>query len=596
MRHRAYTEDDDAVAEANWKVIFGLIPYLAVYKWRVLLALLLLVVAKLANVLVPVVLKYIVDNLDKAGVDSAVASVIAVPLALVLAYGALRFSSVFFSELRDAVFGRVAENSLSAIGVKLFAHLHSLDMSFHLSRKTGAVTRDMERGVTGISFLLRSLVFSLAPIVLELIMVAWVLAVTTEWQFAVVVVAGVVGYVTFSVWMTHKRTRYIRKANVEDSRANTRAVDSLLNFETVKYFNNEQYEVDRYREDLRRREDAKVQNHLGLAILNSGQALIIAVSVTVVMYMAASNVVAGTMSLGDLAMINAFMLQVFMPLNVLGFIYREVRRCLIDVESMFKLMAQQSHLNRRSEEDIDQTINDIVFDNVSFSYDGRREVLHDVSFSIKRGQKVALVGSSGSGKSTLARLLFRLYDVNDGEIRCNGKNIQRLNIDQWRQTIGVVPQDTVLFNDTLGSNIRYGDPSIGDAELQQVIDYADLDRLVRRLPDGLETQVGERGLKLSGGEKQRVSIARMLLKKPALLLYDEATSSLDSGSEQAILTALHTVSHQRTSLVIAHRLSTVTDADTIVVLDAGKVVEQGSHRELLDQQGQYFKLWQLQQR
>ncbi len=596
MRHRAYTEDDDAVAEANWKVIFGLIPYLAVYKWRVLLALLLLVVAKLANVLVPVVLKYIVDNLDKAGVDSAVASVIAVPLALVLAYGALRFSSVFFSELRDAVFGRVAENSLSAIGVKLFAHLHSLDMSFHLSRKTGAVTRDMERGVTGISFLLRSLVFSLAPIVLELIMVAWVLAVTTEWQFAVVVVVGVVGYVTFSVWMTHKRTRYIRKANVEDSRANTRAVDSLLNFETVKYFNNEQYEVDRYREDLRRREDAKVQNHLGLAILNSGQALIIAVSVTVVMYMAASNVVAGTMSLGDLAMINAFMLQVFMPLNVLGFIYREVRRCLIDVESMFKLMAQQSHLNRRAEEDIDQTINDIVFDNVSFSYDGRREVLHDVSFSIKRGQKVALVGSSGSGKSTLARLLFRLYDVNDGEIRCNGKNIQRLNIDQWRQTIGVVPQDTVLFNDTLGSNIRYGDPSIGDAELQQVIDYADLDRLVRRLPDGLETQVGERGLKLSGGEKQRVSIARMLLKKPALLLYDEATSSLDSGSEQAILTALHTVSHQRTSLVIAHRLSTVTDADTIVVLDAGKVVEQGSHRELLDQQGQYFKLWQLQQR
>ncbi len=596
MRHRAYSEDDDAAAEANWKVIFGLIPYLAVYKWRVLLALLLLVVAKLANVLIPVVLKYIVDSLDKSGVDNAASAVIAVPLALVLAYGALRFSSVFFSELRDAVFGRVAENSLSAIGVKLFAHLHSLDMSFHLSRKTGAVTRDMERGVTGISFLLRSLVFSVAPIVLELIMVAWVLAVTTEWPFAVVVVAGVLGYVTFSVWMTNKRARYIRKANIEDSRANTRAIDSLLNFETVKYFNNEQYEVDRYREDLRRREDAKVKNHLGLAILNSGQALIIALSVTVVMYMAASNVVAGTMSLGDLAMINAFMLQVFMPLNVLGFIYREVRRCLIDVESMFKLMAQQSHLHQRADEAIDQTINDIVFDNVSFSYDGRREVLHGVSFSIQRGQKVALVGSSGSGKSTLARLLFRLYDVNDGEIRCNGKNIQRFNIDQWRQKIGVVPQDTVLFNDTLGSNIRYGDPSIGDAELQQAIGYADLDRLVRRLPDGLETQVGERGLKLSGGEKQRVSIARMLLKKPALLLYDEATSSLDSGSEQAILTALQTVSQQRTSLVIAHRLSTVTDADTIVVLDAGKVVEQGSHRELLDQQGQYFKLWQLQQR
>ncbi|ROS04843.1 ATP-binding cassette subfamily B protein [Sinobacterium caligoides] len=592
----ASSGDSQESQQADWRVISSLIPYLMVYPVRVIFALLLLVVAKGANVLIPVVLKYIVDHLDRSGLPESVTTVVAVPVALVLAYGALRFSAVLFGELRDAVFGRVAERSLSAIGLKLFQQLHSLDLDFHLSRKTGAITRDMERGISGISFLLRSLVFSVAPIIIELIMVGWVLAATTTLSYALVVIAGVVSYVVFSVWATHKRSRFVRKANVEDSRANTRAVDSLLNFETVKYFNNEAYEADLYRENLRRREDAKVHNHLGLALLNSGQALIIALSVTLVMYMAATQVAAGEMSLGDLAMVNAFMLQVFMPLNILGFIYREVRRCLIDVESMFKLMTHRPKIVDCADAiNADEGFDGISVSDIHFSYDGQRKVLDGVSFEVPKGKKVALVGASGSGKSTLGRLLFRFYDVDQGRISCAGRDIRQLKLASWRQLLGVVPQDTVLFNDTLGNNIRYGNPASDEAELTQVLAHADLADFIGRLPEGLDTQVGERGLKLSGGEKQRVSIARMLLKKPRIMLFDEATSSLDSRSEQAILQAFSNVAKEHTSLVIAHRLSTIIDADNIVVLDQGKVVEQGTHQQLLSQQGYYYSLWQLQQ-
>ncbi|CAH0989936.1 ATM1-type heavy metal exporter [Sinobacterium norvegicum] len=597
MRHMASQTDDNA--KADWRVIRGLFPYLWSYRGRVLFALLLLVCAKASNVLIPVSLKYIVDALDQSQLPPEAVSMLtpmAIPLALVIGYGALRFSAVLFGELRDAVFGRVAERTLSEISIKLFNHLHRLDLSFHLERKTGALSRDMERGTSGISFLLRSIVFSVAPIVIELIMVAWILAVTTDPVFAVVVVAGVVSYVVFSVWMTNKRSRFVRRANTEDSKANTRAIDSLLNFETVKYFNNEAYEAERYQQDLRRREDAKVTNHLGLAALNSGQALIIAVSVTAVMYLAAARVASGAMTLGDLAMVNAFLLQVFMPLNILGFIYREVRRCLIDVESMFKLLGHRSKLTICPQplavaDDFDA----LRFDRVSFSYDGRRKVLNNVSFDIPKGSKVALVGSSGSGKSTLGRLLFRFYDVDSGAVRFGDENINQLDVDDWRQQLGVVPQDTVLFNETLGANLRYGDPTCSDEELAEAIAHADLTQFIAKLPDGLETMVGERGLKLSGGEKQRVSIARMLLKKPQIMIFDEATSALDSRSEQSILAALASVAKDHTSLVIAHRLSTIVDADNIVVLHEGRVVEQGSHQQLLALKQHYFAMWNLQQ-
>lgn len=578
----------------DWAVIARLLPYLWRFRGRVGLALGLLVLAKLAGVAVPICLKYIVDALDPSQQGSA-GTLLAAPLGLVLAYGVLRFGSVFFGELRDAVFARVAERSLSEISLEVFRHLHRLDLAFHLDRRTGGISRDMERGTNGISFLLRSVVFSVVPILIEVALVAVILAVSADVLFALIVLVGVAAYVLFSVWMSNRRTRFIRAANQRDSDANQRAVDSLLNFETVKYFNNEAYESQRYREDLQRREDAKVVNFYSLNLLNAGQALIIAVSVTLVMWLAVERVAAGTMSLGDLAMVNAFMIQVFVPLNILGFVYRELRRALTDVEAMFGLLDLRPAItDRPGAEAFRPGLDGIEFDRVCFAYHPRRPILRDLTFSVAPGEKVAIVGASGAGKSTLGRLLFRFYDVDSGAIRVGGRDIRDLTLDSWRAALGVVPQDTVLFNDTLEANIRYGRPQADPAEVERVVELAHLRGFVDSLPEGLQTRVGERGLKVSGGEKQRVAIARMLLKRPSILLFDEATSSLDSASEHAILRALAEVSARHTTLVIAHRLSTIVDADRIVVLDEGRVVESGTHQQLLDARCRYWQLWQLQ--
>lgn len=579
----------------DWRVLSRLLPYLWKFRGRVAIALALLVVAKTANVFVPLTLKYIVDALDQSLQQPL--QILVVPLGLVFAYGALRFSSVFFGELRDAVFARVAERSLSAISLTVFRHLHQLDLGFHLDRRTGGISRDMERGTNGISFLLRSVVFSVVPILIEVVLVAIVMAVTTDGLFAVIALAGVATYVVFSVWMTNRRTGLIRTANQRDSDASHRAVDSLLNYETVKYFNNEDYEATRYEHDLRRREDAKVINFYSLSLLNCGQALIIAVSVTLVMWLAAVRVASGAMSLGDLAMVNAFMFQVFMPLNILGFVYREIRRALTDVEAMFGLLDIDPAIVDRAGAGVYKPLMDgIEFDHVDFGYHPQRPILRDLSFRVEAGQKVAIVGPSGAGKSTLARLLFRFYELDSGSIKVGGVDIRDLQQDSWRAALGVVPQDTVLFNDTLRQNILYGRPDASAAQIDEVVRLAHLEKFVSSLPEGLETRVGERGLKVSGGEKQRVAIARMLLKKPVIMLFDEATSSLDSASEHAILHALREVSKDHTSLVIAHRLSTIVDADNIIVLDDGCVAESGTHGELMARQGRYWQMWQLQQK
>lgn len=577
----------------DWQVLGGLLPYLADFKLRVGLALVLLIVAKLANVVIPITLKHIVDALD---VDGGMQAVVAIPLALIFAYGFFRFSSVVFGELRDAVFARVAERTLSKITLSVFRHLHTLDLAFHLDRKTGGLSRDMERGTNAISFLLRAIVFSVIPIFLEVIMVASIMAYSADYLFAVVILTAVVAYVSFSIWMTNKRTVYIRDANSKDSEANTRAVDSLLNFETVKYFNNEDFEQKRYSENLKLREEAKVKNLYSLAALNSGQALIIGVCVSIIMFMAANKVASGDMTIGDLAMINAFMLQVFIPLNALGFIYREIRRMLTDVEEMFKLLEIEPKIQDSANAKSYKPATDAIeFSHVNFGYSQERQILKDVSFSVGAGEKVAIVGPSGSGKSTLAKLLFRFYEADSGDILVNNQSIKDFSLASWRQALGVVPQDTVLFNSSIGENISYGNPQASGADVDAVINMAHLAEFIEALPKGLDTLVGERGLKVSGGEKQRIAIARMLLKKPSILIFDEATSSLDSAGEQAIIEALDEVAKDHTTIVIAHRLSTIVDADKIIVLRAGRVAEVGSHADLLAKQGLYSQLWQIQQ-
>lgn len=581
--------------QADWRVIKSLWPYLLAHKQRMLLALAFLVLAKVSSVIVPVFLKYVVDALDKSQPENQALQIVVVPLALLLAYGFFRFGSVFFNELRDAVFGRVAEQTLSRIGLSVFQHLHALDLEFHLSRRTGGLSRDIERGTNGISFLLRAVVFSVFPILMEVLFVTLILLFAFNWLFALIILVAVVLYVAFSVWVTEWRTEYVRIANKKDSAANTRAIDSLINFETVKYFNNEAYEADRYGASLKEREDAKVKNHLSLAALNSGQAVIIAGSITLIMLLSAQEVAAGNMSLGDLAMVNAYMIQVFVPLNILGFIYREIKRSLADVENMFGLLKEESAVKDSvTAIELPESEDGISFEHVGFAYKKERPILKDVSFTVKPGEKVAIVGPSGAGKSTLARLLFRFYEINSGSIKIGQSNIQSVTQASLRKAIGVVPQDTVLFNDTLLENIRYGNPNATQADVERAVQLAYLEPFINSLPEGYETQVGERGLKVSGGEKQRIAIARTILKNPRLLVFDEATSALDSVSEKAILEALKRVASQHTTLVIAHRLSTIVDADRILVLQNGTVAEQGSHNELLAKQGLYKELWDMQ--
>lgn len=577
--------------DVDWSVLAKLLPYLWQFRARVGLALSLLILAKLANVGVPVSLKHIVDSLDKSLVTQA----IAVPIAMVAAYGVLRFSSVAFGELRDAVFGRVAERTLSRLGLTVFEHLHRLDLEYHLSRKTGGLSRDIERGTSGVSFLLRSLVFSVVPILVEVALVIGIFAVQFDLVFVWITLFAVVVYVLFSVVVTNWRTVFVRDANLKDSKANTRAIDSLLNYETVKYFNNEAYEARLYASNLLEREQAKVKNHLSLAALNSGQALIIAASIAVMMLIAAQQVKDGVMTLGDLAMINALMIQVFIPLNALGFVYREMKRALADVEGMFDILELTPAVNDVPDAELLPSDADgIEFDNVSFAYHPERPILRNVSFKIPAGKKVAIVGPSGAGKSTIARLLFRFYDVSAGKISVGGHKISTLTQDSLRAAIGVVPQDTVLFNDTLRENIRYGRPDASEQEILEASEHAMLTEFIAKLPKGYDTLVGERGLKVSGGEKQRVAIARALLKQPRIFLFDEATSSLDSRTEQAINHSLQTIAREHTTLVIAHRLSTVVDCDEIIVLEEGQIVERGSHRDLLQQSGRYHDMWQVQ--
>ncbi len=578
----------------HWQVIPMIIPYLKEFRVRVFLALLCMVIAKFASVSLPFFLKYIVDSLDQSS-DIGKALVIA-PLGLVLLYGCARFLNVMMNEIRDTLFGRVTERAIRRIGLQTFEHLHKLDLDFHLNRRTGGLSRDIERGTTGINFLMRFMVFNILPTLFEVILVVGLLFSQYGWPFALITLLSVIVYIVFSVFATEWRTDYIREANEADSASNTRAIDSLLNYETVKYFTNEAYEAQHYDNNLATWEHAKRKNRLSLFALNGGQALIIAVAMTTMLALAASRVANGTMTIGDFVLVNAFMMQLFIPLNFLGFVYREIKGSLANIEHMFSLLNEEPKIIDADNAIELQDINGrIEFDHVDFSYKEDRQILSQVSFSVEPGSKVAVVGASGAGKSSLVKLLFRFYDVNAGVIRLDGHDIRQLTQQSLRHAVGIVPQDTVLFNDTIFENVKYGRPEANEAEVLEAIRLAHLKEFVESLPQGVETRVGERGLKLSGGEKQRIAIARTILKHPAILVFDEATSSLDSKSEQAILDALKALEKDYTSLVIAHRLSTIVDADNIVVLNQGQVVEQGTHHELLAQKGLYEKLWLTQQ-
>jgi ABC-type transport system involved in Fe-S cluster assembly fused permease/ATPase subunit len=591
MRSNRYPTNDET--PINWRIFSQLWPYLTEFKVRVGLALLCLVAAKTASIYLPFILKYTVDDLNA---ERATDALVLVPFGLVAAYGLLRLANVLFGEIRDTLFGRVTERAMRRLGLQVFRHLHNLDLDFHLNRQTGGLSRDIERGTSGISFLMRFLVFNIIPTLFEIAVVVGVLFYNYGFSFALIILVSVVGYVGFSVKATDWRTKYVREVNQADSSTSSRAIDSLLNYETVKYFNNENYEANRYDVDLANWENARRKNRLSLFALNGGQASIIAMAMTSMMALAAYKVAQGDMTIGDFVLINAFTMQIFMPLNFLGFVYREIRGSLANIENLFNLLDKQPNVPiDTSAKELEIGQGKITFNQVQFSYRPDRIILHDISFDILPGQKVAVVGESGSGKSTLVKLLFRFYDSSNGSISIDGQDISKVNQHSLRKAIGIVPQDTVLFNDTIFENVRYGRPDATDAEVQQSIDLAHLRGFIDSLPNGEQTSVGERGLKLSGGEKQRVAIARTILKRPPIMVFDEATSSLDSRSEQAILTALKEISQGHTSLVIAHRLSTIIDADKIVVMGNGRILEQGSHRQLLDLDGAYKKLWQTQQ-
>lgn len=590
MRPARFPVNDDA--KFNWSIITKLWPYLLEFKARVWLAMLCLVAAKVASVTLPFVLKHVVDNLN---LDTALEQAMSVIIALVIAYGALRFANVLFGEIRDTLFGRVTERAMRRLGLSVFKHLHNLELSFHLSRQTGGLSRDIERGVSGISFLMRFMVFNIGPTLLELLMIVGILFYNYGFTFASIILAAVISYVWFSVKATDWRTQFVKAQNQADNASSTKAIDSLLNFETVKYFNNEAFEASRYDTGLADWEKARRKNRLSLFALNGGQAFIIACAMTSMLAMAAFQVADKNMTIGDFVLVNAFTMQIFMPLNFLGFVYREIRGSLANIENLFELLARKPNIiDQPGAETLSVKNACIQFNNVSFAYDNKRPILKNVSFEINAGQKVAVVGDSGSGKSTLVKLLFRLYDVNAGTICIDGHSISHVTQNSLRQQIGIVPQDTVLFNDNLYENIKYGRTDASDEDIKQAIKLAHLDTFVASLPDGLNTQVGERGLKLSGGEKQRVAIARAILKNAPIMVFDEATSSLDSASEQAILAAMKTLEKNHTSLVIAHRLSTIVDADLIIVMRNGEIVERGSHSALLHAQGTYHALWQAQ--
>jgi ATP-binding cassette subfamily B protein len=585
---------EPSARRSDWSTLARLLPYLWRYRWRVGIALAFLVAAKMANVGVPVLLKHLVDSLTlKPGDPTAL---LVVPVSLLVAYGLLRLSTSLFTELRELIFAKATEGTARILSLQVFRHLHALSLRFHLERQTGGMTRDIERGTRAVHSLISYSLYSIVPTIIEVAMVLTLLAVKFDAAFAWITLSALAVYIAFTVVVTEWRTKFRREMNELDSSSHSRAVDSLLNYETVKYFNNEEFEARRYDENLERLRRAALKSQSTLSLLNTGQQLIIAAALVAMLWRATEGVVAGRMTLGDLVMINAFMIQLYIPLNFLGVIYREIKQALTDLDKMFGLLERNREVDDRPNATTLQVRDGVVrFEGVSFAYDPARPILHDVSFEIPAGATVAVVGPSGAGKSTLARLLYRFYDVGGGRITIDGQDLREVTQTSLRQAIGIVPQDTVLFNDTVEYNIAYGRPGATRAEVEAAARAARIHDFIAATPAGYDTMVGERGLKLSGGEKQRVAIARTLLKNPPILIFDEATSALDSANERAIQAELRSAAQGKTALVIAHRLSTVVDAHEIVVMDGGRVVERGPHAELLARGGRYAQMWRLQQ-
>jgi ATP-binding cassette subfamily B protein len=602
MRHHATPElpNDPHAPRGDWTTLRRLLPYLWHYKWRVVAALAFMVAAKLANVGVPVLLKHLIDAMTPNPAQPQ--TLLVVPVALLMVYGVLRLSVSAFTELRELVFAKATQGAARQIALETFQHLHSLSLRFHLERQTGGMTRDIERGVRGIESLISYSLYSIVPTLIEVVLVLTILGWAFDVWFALITLAALAIYIFFTVYVTEWRTQFRRQANEFDSAAHTKAVDSLLNYETVKYFNNEGFEAQRYDRSLDQLRRARLKAQTSLSLLNTGQQLIIAVALIAMLWRATQGVVDGRMTLGDLVMVNAFMIQLYIPLNFLGMIYREIKQSLTDLDRMFRLLEKEREVDDQAgAPDLNLAGSPTVrFENVRFAYESDRPILQGLSFEIPAGKTVAVVGSSGAGKSTLARLMYRFYDVPDdqamnGRITIDGKDIRSVTQSSLRRAIGIVPQDTVLFNDTVAYNIAYGRPGSTQSEVEEAARQARIHDFIASTPKGYQTMVGERGLKLSGGEKQRVAIARTLLKNPPILIFDEATSALDSANERAIQAELQSVAHNKTTLVIAHRLSTVVDAHEILVLDAGQVVERGTHAQLLALQGHYARMWSLQQ-
>lgn len=591
MVHNRQAQSRPHTDRRDWHNLHKMLPYLWNYRWRALLAIGCLIFAKMANVGIPMVLKEIVDLMDRQGSLELV-----LPVSLLLAYGVLRLSSSLFNELRDIVFARVRYHAMRRLSTEVLTHLHQLSLRFHLERRTGAISRDLERGTRSVSSILNYMVFSIIPMLVEFALVAAILLVNYDLVFTLITFTTIGIFIVFTFAVTEWRMDFRHTMNRLESESNSQALDSLINYETVKYFGNERLELDRFDNTLNGWEEAAVMSQTSMSLLNFGQGAIIGLGVTVIMFFATEGVVDGSMTIGDLVLVNAFLLQLFIPLNFLGMVYRQIKYSLADMDLIFKLMEREPEIvDRSGASELQLNGGEIRFESVNFSYQPDREILRDVGFTVRPGEKVAVVGHSGAGKSTLSRLLFRFYDVSSGQLLIDGQDIRDVTQESLHEAIGVVPQDTVLFNDTIYYNLAYGRLDASREEIEMAAEMAHIREFIDSLPMGYETLVGERGLKLSGGEKQRIAIARAILKRPRILVFDEATSSLDTKTEQAIQETMGQVAENHTTLVIAHRLSTVVDADRILVMEKGRIVEQGTHRQLLESGGIYSDMWLLQQ-